>query len=225
MRSARPAASGVLPGVEALRNHCQGLALLDAVLSPEWDARFYSYDVHWGEGEQMASMRDGIGGECAIVFSAAGAYVRGLDHESLMSPWARMDVPAVWPGVVDDVPEVFRPYVQEPAFCDERAVAAITRCLWRRTPDTLWQTGTIVFPEEGDGAPDGADVLFELLVDRSPDAYAKWASEYYEVPVHVEAVRHILAGHPLTAEIVAVLNPDIELSGVAEDIALIGHPA
>ncbi|MGW2210756.1 hypothetical protein [Streptomyces sp. NPDC001781] len=212
-----------LPGIEELRNHCRGLAMLDAVLSPEWDARFYSYDAHWGDGEQMASMRDGIGGEYSIVFSAAGAYVRGFDHESPMSPWARMDVPTVWPGVVDDVPEIFRPYVTEPAFCDEHGICTITCCLWRRATDPVWRTGAIAFPEKGDSAPDGADILFELLVDRTPEAYAKWASDYYEISIDVEAVRHVLAGHPLTAKILAAVNPDVELSDLAEDIVEIGY--
>ncbi len=202
--------------------------MLDAVLSPEWDARFHSYDARWdvGRGEQMASMRDGMGSDYAIVFSAAGAYVRGFDHESLMSPWARMDVPVVWPGVLDDVPEVFRPYVTEPAFCAPDGVPVVTCCLWRRTDaDPAWRTGrSIGFPTEGDGDPDGAEVLFELLVDRSPEAYARWASEYYETPVDVAAVRHVLAGLPLTPEVAAVLNPDLPFTGLADDLEEIGYP-
>ncbi|MFF1896219.1 hypothetical protein [Streptomyces sp. NPDC058206] len=214
-----------LPGIEDLRDHCRGLAMLDAVLSPEWDARFYSFDAHWDEGEQLASMRDGMGGEYAIVFAAAGAYVRGFDHESLMSPWARMDVPTAWPGVLDDVPDVFHPYVTEPAFCDEEGVPTVTCCLWRRAGDLAWRTGAMAFPEEGDGDPDGANGLFELLVDRSPEAYATWASEYYERPVDVEAVRAVLAQRPLTPEIVAVLNSDVELADLIEDISEVGYPA
>ncbi|MET8563143.1 hypothetical protein ABZV75_22055 [Streptomyces flaveolus] len=84
-----------LPGIEELRDHCRGLAMLDAVLSPERDARFHSFDAHWKEGERIASMRDGLGSGFTVVFSGAGAYVRGFDHASPMSPWARMDVPAV----------------------------------------------------------------------------------------------------------------------------------
>ncbi|MER6346076.1 hypothetical protein ACWC10_22635 [Streptomyces sp. NPDC001595] len=197
-----------LPGIEELRDHCRGLATLDAVLSPEWDARFHSFDAHWAEGEQLASMRDGMGSGYAIVFSAAGAYVRGFDHQSLMSPWARMDVPAVWPGVLDDVPEVFAQYVTEPAFRAEDGVPMVTCCLWRQAADPRWRTGTIDLPEQGDGDPDGADLLFELLVDRSPEAYAQWASEYYEIPVDVTAVRHVLAGRPVTPDIIALLDPE-----------------
>ncbi|MGW8889687.1 hypothetical protein [Streptomyces sp. NPDC055749] len=214
-----------LPGIENLRDHCRGLAMLDAVLSPEWDARFYSYNARWKEGAQLASMRDGMGSEYTIVFSAAGAYVQGFDHQSLMSPWARMDIPRVWPGVLDDVPDAFRPYITEPAFCSEVGVPTVTCCLWREAGGTAWRTGTITFPGEGDGDPDGANILFELLVERSPKAYAAWASEYYETPVDVDAVRALLAQRPLTPEIAAALNPDIELADLAAEISEIGYPA
>ena len=92
------------------------MAVLEAVLSPEWEHRCHSFDDRWSEKESMASMRNGAGDEYSIVFSAAGAYVRGFDHESPMSPYAQ-DGP--WPGVLDEVPDVFRRCVEEPAFSDE----------------------------------------------------------------------------------------------------------
>ncbi|MEV6330263.1 hypothetical protein [Streptomyces sp. NPDC051909] len=211
-----------LPGIGELRDHCRGLAMLEAVLSPEWDGRYYSFDAHWAEGEERASMRDGQGDEFRIVFSAAGAYVEGFAHEAPMSPWARMDDPEVWPGVLDSVPEAFRPYVSEAE--DGEAAPAVTACLWRAPADPAWRTGTIDFPARGDGEPDGADHLFELLVDRSAEAYAEWAADYYETEVDVAAVRHVLALEPLTAEVVAALNPELELADLAEDIREIGYP-
>ncbi|QFZ72233.1 hypothetical protein GFH48_02255 [Streptomyces fagopyri] len=44
--------------------------------------RRYSMNAGWAEGEEMASTRNGSGDEYSIVFSAAGVYVRGFDHES-----------------------------------------------------------------------------------------------------------------------------------------------
>ena len=41
----------------------------------------------------------------------------------------------------------------------------------------------------------------------------------------VEAVRALLAQRPLTPEIVAALNPDIELADLAEEVSEIGYPA
>lgn len=77
----------------------------------------------------------GSGDEYAIVFSPAGAYIRGFDHESPLTPYHHEDVPAPWPGVVDSVPEPFRRYVDEPAFTDEDGTPVVTVCLWRGTAD------------------------------------------------------------------------------------------
>ncbi|SEO21868.1 hypothetical protein [Actinacidiphila rubida] len=212
----------VLPEIEVLREHCRSLAVLEAVLSPDWESRYCSFDDHWSEEESMASMRDGSGNEYAIVFSAAGAYVRGFDHESPMSPYAG-DGP--WPGVLDEVPEVFRPCVEEPAFGDEDGMPVVTACLWRQADGESWSAGTIDFPERGNGDPDGSRYLFALLVDRSPEAFQEWAEDYYEVPVDLAAVRHVFASRPLTEEVVRALNPEIALADLAEDIAGIGYSA
>src|SRR5919109_1060982 len=97
-----------------VRDRSRSLAMLDAILSPAWENRYYSFDTRWGPGEALASMRNGSGDDYAIVFSEAGAWTRVFDHESPMSPWA-LDPRQVWPGVVDEVPAVFRAYLEEPA--------------------------------------------------------------------------------------------------------------
>ncbi|MER5830980.1 hypothetical protein ABT116_09110 [Streptomyces sp. NPDC002130] len=196
------------------------MALLEAVLRPEWESRRHSFDDHWSETESMASMRSGSGDEYSIVFSPAGVYVRGFDHESPMSPYAE-DGP--WPGVLDEVPEVFRRYVEEPAFCDEDGMPLVTACVWQEAGDDGWKAGTIDFPESATEDPDGAGYLFQLLVDRSPEAFQRWAEDYYEVPVDLDAVRHVFSSSPLTEAVVRALNPEIVLADLAEDIAEIGY--
>ncbi|WP_406407522.1 hypothetical protein [Streptomyces sp. NBC_01643] len=114
--------------------------------------------------------------------------------------------------------------VTEPALRDEGGVPTVTCCLWRGAGDTAWSTGTITCPEEGDGDPDGASILFELLVDRSPEAYAAWASEYYETPVNVEAVRALLAQRALTPELVAVLRFEVSSPPRAAPTTCTGPP-
>jgi hypothetical protein len=210
-----------LPAIDALRDHCRSLAVLEAILSPDWADRYHSFDARWSQTEAMASMRDGSGDEWAIVFSPAGAWIRGFAHESPMSPYAE-DGP--WPGVLDDVPDVFRACVEEPAFTDEDGMPVVTACLWRQAADDGWSTGTIDFPERPAGDPDGAESLFGLLTDRSAEAFQRWAEDYYEVPVDVEAVRHVLASRPLTDAVVRALNPDLTVAGLAEDLARTGYP-
>ncbi|MFF1869963.1 hypothetical protein [Streptomyces sp. CB03911] len=212
-----------LPSVPELRDHCRALATLDAVLSPDWESWYHSFDSTWGEGEEMASMRNGQGDEYSVVLTAGGAYIRGFAHESAMSPYRPGRDGAPWPGVLDEVPPVFRPQVEEPAFSDEDDVPVVTVCLWRENTDDHWRHGTIRFPA-GTSDPDGAEGLFELLVDRSPEAYRRWAEDYYEVPVDLAAVRHVYALRPLTAEVVAALNDELDLADLAGDLAEIGYP-
>lgn len=53
-------------------------------------------DSRRSPGEQMASMRNGSGDAYSIVFSPAGAFIRGFDHESAMSP-RHSGRPPIWP--------------------------------------------------------------------------------------------------------------------------------
>ncbi|WP_069173645.1 hypothetical protein [Streptomyces griseus] len=210
-----------LPSLADLRNLCRSLAMLDAILSPDWEGRYHSFGAGWSDGEEVASMRNGSGDEYSIVFTAAGAYVRGFDHESPMSPYGNDGEP--WPGVIDEVSEVFRRFVVEPAFTDEDGVPVVTVCLWRGLTDDRWQHGVIDFPT-GRADPDGATRLFALLVDGSPEVFQRFAEDYYEVPVDLEAVRDVYDLRPLSQELVSSLNSEVALTELAEDIAEIGYP-
>ncbi|MFJ4860649.1 hypothetical protein [Streptomyces sp. NPDC088748] len=210
-----------LPALSDLRNLCRSLAMLDAILSPDWESRYHSFNAVWAAGEEMASMRNGSGDEYSIVFSAAGGYVRGFGHESAMSPYGNDGEP--WPGVVDEVPDVFRPFVEEPAFTDEDGVPVVTACLWRGAGDDQWRHGTIDFPVDR-ADPDGATGLFGLLVEGSPEAFQRFAEDYYEVAVDLGAVRDVYALRPLDQELVALLNAELTLADLAQDISEIGYP-
>lgn len=211
-----------LPSIADLRSHCRSLAMLDAILSPDREARYYSFNARRADGEEIASMRNGSGDEYSIVFSRAGAYVRGFDHESPMSPYADEDHEP-WPGVIDDVPAVFQSCVDDPVFRDEEDVPVVTACLWREATDDQWHHGAIDFPT-GRSNPDGATTLFALLIDRTPEAFKHFAEDYYEVPVDLEAVRHVYASKALTQELVTSLNAEVVLTDLAKDIVDIGYP-
>ena len=65
-----------LPDIPTVRRRSQALAILDAILCPEWAYRYFSFDSRWGPGEEMASMRNGSGDEYSI-----GELVRRLNPE------------------------------------------------------------------------------------------------------------------------------------------------
>ncbi|MBN6057761.1 hypothetical protein JYK22_37910 [Nonomuraea sp. RK-328] len=211
----------LLPEIPRLRDLCRSMAVLEAILSPEWSTRYHSYDAGRGPGEEMASMSNGSGDEYSIVFSAAGAYIRGFAHEAAMSPYGNG---GPWPGVLDSVPGVFRHCVQEPAFCDENGMPVVTACLWRAAGDQHWWVGEIDYPD-GVSDPDGAVYLFARLVDPSPVAFQRFAGDYYEVPVNLDAVRHVYALRPLTQAVVTALNADLSVEDLADDLAAARYPS
>ncbi|MFL5245765.1 MAG: hypothetical protein ACJ8FY_27140 [Gemmataceae bacterium] len=55
-----------LPSIEELRKLCQSIATLDAILSPEWELRYYSFNNSWAAGAACASMRNGSGDDYFI---------------------------------------------------------------------------------------------------------------------------------------------------------------
>jgi hypothetical protein len=122
-----------LPNIPLLRDRCRAVAMIEAIVSPDWESRYYSFDAAWSPGEEMASMRNGSGDAYSIVFGPAGVFVRGFDHESPMSPARNGDL---WPGLVDAVPAVFGAQVNEPAFSYDGRLAATFVGLQGRMPAT-----------------------------------------------------------------------------------------
>lgn len=205
-----------LPEIDVLRDRCRAFAMLDAILCPEWEGRHYSFDARWGPGESMASMRTGGGDAWSIVFAAHGAFMRGFDHGSPMSP-ARNDE-ELWPGLLDGLPPVFDACAAEPAFSHEGRLEA-TVCLWRLAGDDRWRAGSAELPAGED--PDGADRLFG---DLTGERYQEFAEDHYGRPLDRDAVEAVLRLIPLTDGLVRRLNPELTLADLAEDLAEIAYP-
>ena len=207
-----------LPDIATLRSWSQSLAVLDAILSPEWETRYFSFDARWDAGEQLASMRNGSGDEYSFTFTKDGVYGRGFDHESALSPFVRTP-PEPWPGLLEPIPDVLRPAADEPAFTIGD-VPSVTLTLWRLEGDDGWSHGVPVDPPPDD---DGGTALFDEL-DGDPRTYAAFAHDYYEVDLPLSAVEHVLARRPLTAEVVRALDPDVALDDLGDDLREIGYP-
>jgi hypothetical protein len=205
-----------LPDVDVLKKLCQSLAMLDAILEPEWEYRYYLFNSKWANGQMMASMRDGSGNDYFILFNAEGAILKGFAHEAPMSPYARIPR-QVWPGVLDEVPGEFAEFLAEPAF----SMNDTTFCLWRRYSDSRWQTGDIEYPAGDD--PDGAEDLLGILTGKTRD-YQEFAESYYEKVLPLSAIEYVYQQRPLTNEVVALLNPEIDLASLRDDIEEINYP-
>ena len=140
----------------------------------------------------------------------------GFAHEYPMTPY-REDPPRCGRDL-DAVPGEFAACLREPAF----GVEVITFYIWRRYDDRTWRVGPITFPGDHPD-PDGSAFLLSRL-DGQPRTYREWAADYYGLEVSLSAVEHVYQHRPLTAEVVALLNSEASLEGLAADASEIGYP-
>ena len=205
----------LLPKIKELEKLSQALAMLDAILSPEWDYRYYSFCANWGEKENLASMRNGSGDDYFILFSEVGAIIKGFAHESPMTPYAN-ERKEIWPGILTNVPKEFTTFLSEAAF----SLDDTTFCIWRKYSDLSWKTGNITFPEGDD--PDGSEDLLFIL-DSNPLTYKLWAEDYYEKPIPLSCVEHIFNHLPLNNDVIFALNSSLSLANLQNDILEIAY--
>jgi hypothetical protein len=208
----------LLPDVDRLRRTLQSMAMLDAVLCPDWQFRHYSFDAAWAAGEQQGSMRNGSGDDFFAHFGLAGCWIKGFAHEYPMTPY-RDSPKRVWPGILDAVPADFAGCLREPAF----SVEDVTFCIWRLYGDDSWHVGPVEFPTQYPD-PDGSEFLLSDLDGRA-ETYRAWAVDYYEREVSLAAVEHVYRHDTLTSEVVAQLNPKVSFPELVEDIRKIGYPS
>jgi len=207
----------LLPDVDSLRLTLKAMAMLDAIICPEWLFRYYSFNSAWATEEQIGSMRNGSGDDLFAHFGTAGAWLKGFAHESPMTPY-RENPKRVWPGLVEAVPAEFKDCLREPAF----SVEDVTFCIWRRYGDASWQLGPVEFPADHPD-PDGSENLLSAL-DGRPETYQEWATDYYERELSLAAVTHVYRHQPLTPEVVAQLNSQVSLAELVADVTEIDYP-
>ncbi|EEF59179.1 conserved hypothetical protein [Pedosphaera parvula Ellin514] len=202
-----------MPEIKTLRRLTKSLAMLDAIICPEWEFRYYSYKQNWGTDEEMASMRDGSGDEWFILFALHGAALKGFAHESALA--ADKSFPS---QIQKSVPAEFTSFLHQAAFSMQKA----TFCLWRKNEEAIWN---IVMPNEGIDwlESDGSGEMLSIL-DGNPETYQTWAESYYEQAVSLVAVKAIYDHQTLTSDLVALLNPEIALSDIKADVGEIGYP-
>jgi hypothetical protein len=202
-----------LSDIASFRRLTRALAMLDAILSQEWEFRYYSFNSRWGDGEMMASMRDGSGDHWFALISSFGVALHGLAHEA----------PTFVPGVprreiFEGLPSELRAnFVGEPAF----DTANSTFCIWRRTTDDYWSSSgppRLTHPD-----PDGSADLLSILAG-DPRQYVDFAAEYFGREIDIADVAAIYQHQPLTEALVRRLNPEARLDDLADDILEIGYP-
>lgn len=195
-----------LPRPDQLKLWMRSMAVLDAVLSPEWEYRYYSFNARWSDSEEMGSVRNGSGDETFVLFNSAGCYMKGFAHE-----YPTQYEPQQF---YKDVPSEFMEAVTEPAFSADQ----INYCYWYLGKVGKWESS--IPTEKLDKE------IFFLLQDLNgrPATYKEFAADYFEVDVDVDIVKSIYLGDAITESMAMSLNPATDFAGLIEELVTIGYP-
>ncbi len=183
-----------LPGCRELKSICKAISVLDAILSPEWDYRYYSYNCKWGESEEFFEMRNGCGDHMLILFSNDGCVINGLNHELLETEKSDLTF---------NLPDIFQGFI----YGEPVTSIGTSFCLWK-IESQKWQVGKIGNYEDG-----SADMLH--IFDGMPNTYVEWAEDYFEGSykiggVSLETVAKIYRGECLTRELVLSIVDSVD---------------
>lgn len=202
-----------LPHPRLLAQRAMALALLDAIICPEVQYRYFTYDPAFAAGQHVAAMRNGEGDHWYLHLSGAGAIIKGHVHDLPRGQARAMALHAQ-----AQVPADFAALLHESAFMMD----SVSFCYWRRSQDTLWRQ--LPHPDARlqhhyDGS---ADYLSILLA--SSTCYFSYASDYFECEPPLASIDHVYAHGPLTAALVRSLNPQMSLGDALDAAARIGYP-
>ena len=212
-----------LPSPDRLRELSATLAILDVAMTPELgpDDRYFRFHPRGPSGVALASMDDGSGDQYYIAFTQDAVFGWGFAHEYPMNPFTRTPV-AVWPGLLDGMPAQFEPLTQDARFRLANTFMA-TAAFWSESGQR-WCTGSAI-PPAGELDADGAEWLFELILDDSPQAFVRFAQDYYEMSTDETAVGAVYRSEPLDLAILAGLNPDADFQNVRAQLEAFGLSA
>lgn len=196
-----------LPSPARLKSLMQSLAALDAIYSPEWEYRYYSFASKWGKGENMGSIRNGSGDTVFVLFNHYGALLKVFAHEYQSS-----DITPE--GFYQGVPEDLSAGVKEPAFSPHN----VTYCSWRANNDPNWICAVSEMNFEEDS--------FFLLqgLDGQTKTYHEFTANYYEIEANIEHIAAIYEHRPMTEKLARAMNAKIDYPKLVLDLNEINYP-
>ncbi len=185
-----------LPSIEEVKRVSQGLALIDAILMPEWEYRYFSFNCNWdgNRGEMMASMRDGSGSEYFINFTKHGVAGKVLFNGQLPDASA----------FLSHVPDSFSDFKVELAFNLTNA----TFFFWRERDSCVWESS----PNHLTCHP-----LLGFLIGGFKN-YFDWAEGYYEKSIDHDVLKDVFTSLTVNDYQLSILNPDLSLEDLEKDL-------
>ncbi|MGD7788326.1 hypothetical protein ACQCX2_08370 [Propionibacteriaceae bacterium Y1700] len=196
-----------LPDPAELERRFRALGIIEAVLT-DHDFKYFYTRSFLDRPERIGRYDSGAGDTIFAFFADHGAFVRAFDHEDDTSPYATGEL---WPGLLDGLPEPFRPLVAIGELEDEDWVAGedeptITLAVW--TVGDHWQHGN---PQPGDAGevPEPTTWMFHLLAgDFTAQEIAEDFGRYFGTAIDPAALAPFLELQPLTRERALAVNPE-----------------
>jgi hypothetical protein len=184
----------LLPDRKSLQRICKAISVLDAIISQEWEYRYYSYNSKWDKNEECLQMRDGSGDEMHILFREDGCVINGFAHEYDQPDKKKL---------TKNLPEIFNEFI----FGEPVKTIGTTFCLWT-TELKNWQVGQL------ENYKDNSKELLSIF-DGKPKSYIDWATDYFEESykesgIPLDAVTKIYNGEPLTKKMVLSIVDELE---------------
>jgi hypothetical protein len=199
----------LLPDRKTLQTICKAISVLDAIISQEWEYRYYSYNNKWSDDEEFCEMRNGSGDQMLILFRQDGCIINGFAHEFKQQDKQKLTL---------NLPQIFETFLfEEPV-----KTIGTTFCLWT-TEQKKWQTGQI------ENYEDHSDEMLNIF-GGNPQTYISWATEYFEESyiesgIPLKTVTEIYNGQTLTKGMVLSIVEDLEdWEQLETDLNEIGYP-
>lgn len=207
-----------LPSAQNLEWTMRSLAMLDAILGAQPNDREFSFHSKWNssQNERLGVIQNCLGDHLYLLFSPFGTILKGFAADSVLSPGSQPGY-IVWPGVLENVPDVFSSFLNTP----EVKADETTFCIWETQANTSWQHGPVFFPPGKD--PDGSEFLMWAL-DGQVTTYLEYFWDYCGIELPQAAVESIFDHNPLTIQLIKSMNPDKNIADAATEARKIGYP-
>ena len=198
-----------LPRRDNIQKISKAISVADAILSQDWQYRYYSYQSKWSDFEEFFEMRDGEGSQMLILFHPKGCVINGMSHEHY---------PKNKEKLTKGIPEIYGEFI----FGESVNSIGTTFCIWTNE-NGFWQTGEL------DTFDDGSKELLNIF-DGNPQTYFEWAKEYYEEGININndtlsVIQNIYQGIPLTRSMVfSFVDTLDDWNQLIDDLKEINYP-
>ena len=188
---------------------CKAISVLDAIISQEWQYRYYSFNSKWSANERCLQLRNGSGDEMHVLFREDGCAINGFAHEYEQQDKSKL---------TNNLPAIFNEFI----FGEPVITIGTTFCLWT-TELKNWQVGQL------ESFEDNSEEMLTIF-DGQPQTYINWATKYFEESykesgIPLDTVTKIYSRQALTKEMVLSIVDKLEdWEQLEKDLIEIDYP-